>query len=100
MNQKTMQKLIENYVQKNGSDKLSDYISSILEEEKTLQLDIQCYCKNSNDEEKRHDVRLKQLRNTLYDIQLRCPHDSQTYHSDPSGGSDSSYECDLCGKEI
>lgn len=29
--------------------------------------------------------------------QLRCNHPSKTYYADPSGGSDSHRECNICG---
>ena len=99
MNQKTLQRLIDEYVKQNGSEKLSDYISYILEEEKTIQKDINCYNNNLLTEDDRHKKRLKELKDTLYRIQDRCPHYDTSFESDPSGGNDSYYYCNLCRKE-
>lgn len=33
-------------------------------------------------------------------MQSQCPHRRKTYHSDPSGGRDSYYECNHCGKYL
>ena len=54
------------------------------------------YMENENEKRRQQDRKIKQL---LYEIQdKKCKHD-WTYHRDPSGGSDSFYECDFCGKE-
>ena len=100
MNQKTLQKLIDKYIEQNMSEKLSDYIASILEEEKIVQQDMKCYYQNYSIEDKRHVTKLKELKDTLCSIQDRCPHYEKTYYGDPSGGNNFYYECDLCAKEI
>lgn len=50
-------------------------------------------------EEQAHAARQQGLRELVYRIQDACAHASRTYHSDPSGGTDSFYKCDICGKE-
>lgn len=37
------------------------------------------------------------LQNELKIIQAECKHYTSTYHSDPSGGGDSYYDCPVCG---
>jgi len=47
-----------------------------------------------------HNKKINELSKKLSDEQLQCSHPLTTYHGDPSGGSDSSTFCDICGKEI
>jgi transposase-like protein len=49
---------------------------------------------------KRHKEVLDEIDKERLQIQCNlCMHDAETYHPDPSGGSDSSYVCDICGRE-
>lgn len=34
----------------------------------------------------------------LFDLQKTCKHRQRVHHRDPSGGSDSHYECEVCGE--
>lgn len=36
----------------------------------------------------------------MKEVQGKCIHAARTYHPDPSGNSDSYYECNICGKEL
>lgn len=49
-------------------------------------------------EKDRHDKNVKNLRDKIREVQkMMCSHPSSSFHSDPSGGRDSYYECDVCG---
>lgn len=50
--------------------------------------------------EQQYRNNLASLREELRDVRENCPHDSRTYHPDPSGNNDSCYTCDACGKEM
>ena len=48
--------------------------------------------------EEKYKADLEELSHRLKKIRDECPHHEVTYHPDPSGNNDSSYDCDLCGK--
>lgn len=50
--------------------------------------------------ELRHKVEMDAVHKNYRDIIDQCSHYSKTRHTDPSGGSDSFTECDICGKEL
>ncbi len=50
-------------------------------------------------EKLRHDTETARLGNLIARVQAKCPHPLATYHADPSGGTDSWRECDLCGAD-
>ena len=39
-------------------------------------------------------------REKISSLQKECQHWLKTYYSDPAGGNDSYYECNICGKNI
>ena len=51
-------------------------------------------------EEKRHELEKAVLSYRKLVLQAYCAHHKTTYHPDPSGNSDSSYSCDVCGAEV
>ena len=48
----------------------------------------------------RHEAEKLRIRTEVKAIQGRCQHTKTTEYRDPAGGSDSSTECDICGKEV
>jgi chromatin segregation and condensation protein Rec8/ScpA/Scc1 (kleisin family) len=50
------------------------------------------------EENKKHEAKIKDVKQRMTALQERCKHWSKTYHPDPSGNSDSYYECDICDK--
>jgi len=44
----------------------------------------------------RHQKEMGELKLSLEKVQKTCGHEVNTYHGDPSGGSDSSHTCDIC----
>ena len=46
------------------------------------------------------DQKMKQLKEELINVRTTCSHPDQTYYPDPSGNSDSFYECNICGKQL
>ncbi len=50
-------------------------------------------------EKLRHDAETARLRNLIAGVRAKCPHALTTFYPDPSGGSDSWRECDLCGAD-
>lgn len=50
--------------------------------------------------ERERQLRLEKeaIRLAWKQLQKQCKHPNETYHPDPSGNSDSYYECDLCGR--
>ena len=48
----------------------------------------------------RHKQAIEIINSRIIHIRKMCDHPDTTYSSDPSGGSDSSNECNICGKEV
>lgn len=51
-------------------------------------------------ENKRHYAKIAKLANELAMIRHACKHPKTTYYPDAAGGSDSWYECDICGADV
>lgn len=84
------------------SKKLSDaeLLSAMKDLVKEIKAEVSAIAKKEHEEAKRHEATVKDLRIRLGLIRKRCPHPTTTYHPDPSGNSDSYYECNLCGAEV
>lgn len=82
-----------------GKDE-TDWIAEQLDEVRRIGADI------SADGEVRRRIaeearqRTAEADKKLAAIHKRCRHWTITRHGDPSGGSDSYYECDICGKDL
>lgn len=46
-----------------------------------------------------YEKKVKSHKQNISKIQKECSHTRETYYPDPSGNNDSSYTCDICGKE-
>lgn len=46
-----------------------------------------------------YEKRLQRHKEKIREIRKQCPHNKETYYPDPSGNNDSSYTCDVCGRE-
>ena len=55
--------------------------------------------KDKHQIEKRHLLEIRQWRKKLEILQAKCDHPSETYFPDATGGSDSWFSCDECGKD-
>lgn len=51
------------------------------------------------DEFASHNMRLNKLKSDIEKIQAKCDHPITKKECDPSGGSDSSRECEICGRD-
>jgi uncharacterized protein YukE len=51
-------------------------------------------------EDDRHEKRIDKIDREIASLRSRCSHRQRTWHGDPSGGNDSYYRCDICGKEM
>lgn len=94
MKKETLERLIREY---QGGD-LAGYIAAVIEEERLLTKRMRSLQQELRDEDTRHEAEKKRLNQYKLNIQAECPHHEQTWHGDPSGGSDSYYDCDLCDK--
>lgn len=45
-----------------------------------------------------YEMKCKNLNTEMTELQKNCKHETQSYNGDPSGGRDSFYECDICGR--
>jgi sugar-specific transcriptional regulator TrmB len=50
-------------------------------------------------EQEKFKEKIERIQKKIEILQKKCRHKKSTYHGDPSGGSDSFYECDDCKKE-
>lgn len=51
-------------------------------------------------EHKRHRQEMDDLKAKIKALANQCSHCDTTYHPDPSGNCDSSYECNICRTEV
>ena len=96
MKKETIARLIKDY----SGDDLAEYLSSVLEEEKTLKQEISRLSSREDDDKKRHVKILEGFREEWRNIRKRCHHYEFTFCPDPSGGNDSEYICDMCGASM
>jgi hypothetical protein len=76
------------------------YVADMFAIEQGIKSEINKHNKRKEVMEKNYQSDLRQLDIELKQIQDKCPHKETTYYGDPSGGSDSSTECNWCGKEL
>jgi len=76
----------------------AEYIYSSLKEVEDIANVKRSLNKEIEEENKKHEAKVKNVKQRMTELQERCKHWSKTYHPDPSGNSDSYYECDICGK--
>jgi hypothetical protein len=101
MKQETLQKLIEEYtVTNHGVEDLAQFLSSTIEQERVLAKRLATCRQQAKSERAQHKEEMERIHQILEDIQAECPHHETTYCGDPSGGSDKSETCNLCGKEL
>lgn len=105
MKKETLERLIREHdsqdsLARYGRADLAGYIASVLEEEKALTKRLRSIAQDQRDEIERHAGEVKRLRKAMDDLRSECPHHETTYHGDPSGGSDKSDICDLCGADV
>ncbi len=75
-------------------------VADALEEQRSIRQKIAGINLCIKEENEYRNKSIKELESERKKIQLRCKHTSIEFHSDPSGGSDSSRECLICGKDM
>ena len=85
-----------------GDQNLSpaERISKSLRLLEDIEKDRDFFISKIREEEQRHKQVLNEVRNQRLVLLEKCPHPKPFYHyqGDPSGGTDRSYRCDLCGE--
>lgn len=99
MKQETLQRLIQEYMVSNGPD-VPLYVSSLIEQERVLLEKLADIRYRMRAHEEQYAKERAVLLNHLDLIRVECPHWETTRQSDPSGGSDWSMVCNLCGKQL
>jgi len=80
---------------------LEDYIADQLDKVKSIHSNIRSYDIAIDKLKKKYEDYYKRLeKDILVANRNKCEHLIKTRHYDPSGGSDSFTECDICGKEL
>jgi predicted dithiol-disulfide oxidoreductase (DUF899 family) len=46
-----------------------------------------------------YDKRVQRHKDKIKEIRKQCPHSEESYYPDPSGNNDSTYTCDVCGRD-
>lgn len=82
------------------SDVDADYVYAKLTEVENITKGIRSANKEIEAECKKHETIIKEIKLKITTLQKQCNHWSKTYHPDPSGNSDSFYECEICGKYL
>ena len=99
MKQATMQRLIAAYLDADGED-LPLYVSSLVEEERALLHRLNRIRRDRKEAIEKHTAVMKHIAQQLDDLQAECPHWETRFQGDPSGGSDKSDVCEICGKDV
>lgn len=99
MQAEVLKRIIDKFLIDHEPSALSEYIVSILTEEKELLRAVQRLRQLQSEEDSRRQEYNKQASEEWQKIQERCPHWEFTYHSDPAGGNDSFHECNICKKQ-
>lgn len=74
----------------------NDLLTNMLFHSDSINIEI---VKLRNEREKLVDA-IKEVDVKILYTQKRCEHYATIYHPDPSGNSDSYYECDICGATV
>lgn len=81
-----------------SAEGVSEHLYSELKLVEEIKTGIKGYNAALNDENRRHEAKIKELDARVTELRKKCKHWERTYHPDPSGNSDSYYECQVCGK--
>ena len=46
-----------------------------------------------------YEKRLDRHKKNIKEIRKQCPHTNETFYPDPSGNNDSTYTCNVCGRD-
>lgn len=96
--EKILKKIIDDYT---GDKK--DLASHITTEYKKYE-DITRKINNLESEKarlnKQHKESIKKIEIDIFEVRKTCNHIDRSFYGDPSGGHDSYYECNICGKEL
>ena len=102
MNKKTIiEELVKRYnnTETSQTESLSSWLASQLELIDNILWGIQSINKKRLEAKRTYHESLLAIDKEEMDIQKKCLHLDSTYHSDPSGGSDSFSQCNICGKQ-
>lgn len=99
MKQPTMQCLIAKYIADGGPD-VPLYVSSLIEQERVIRAKLTEIRREEKMELRRHELTMDAISEARRTVQDECLHYEIHYCGDPSGGSDRSETCELCGKEL
>jgi hypothetical protein len=92
--------LIKQIVDEYKGNDIAGHLHSQLKLVEEIQSGIRATNKLLQDEQNKYEKVVKDLKTNIKDYQKKCQHWTRTYHPDPSGNSDSFYECNICGKEF
>lgn len=81
-----------------SADKVSEHLYNELKLIEEIKIGIKVANVALNDENKRHEIKKKELNSDIKEFQKKCKHWDKTYHPDASGNNDSCYECMICGE--
>jgi len=80
----------------------ADNVAEHLYQELKLMDEVKYLAKNLkvalHNEYRDHSIKVDEIKAKLSSVEARCKHWGRVFHSDPSGNSDSHFECTECGK--
>lgn len=89
--------LVDEHLRMDGDKSLADYLADELRNIDRVIEERQKLSRALEAEERRHESTEKDIAGKLKELRKTCRHLAKTYHPDPSGNSDSHYECNHCG---
>lgn len=92
--------LIKQIVDEYKGNDIAEHIHTQLKLVEDIQKTIRTVNQDIDKENTRHEGAIKLCKERLKSCRNQCQHWTRTYHPDPSGNSDSFYECNICGKEF
>lgn len=96
MNAKTIQDIVK-WAVKVGSSDLPAFVSEAICNAQSIRSQISGLHKQIAEETKKFNAGIKSLQSEIRTVQQSCNHQSSSYYGDAAGGSDSYFECDICG---
>ena len=81
-------------------DAIAAHVQAVLFYTRKRETDVAALATKKAELIKRHQAELADLDGSLNNLRSECGHPVTRFHPDPSGGSDSSTTCDICGAEL
>lgn len=98
MSKEFIKGLVDNCPGDLTAESIAEHLYKELKAIATIKEHAKCLQTALYNAKKEYEIVVNKLNAEISSLQDRCKHWSRVYHPDPSGNSDSYYECVECGK--